>query len=814
MCRYCGVLVGECLAPLIRRTVGVVQKRAMSTRVAYRPATRFVQPAASQCSAKSFSTSASLCRKGGKAAREEKKAETKDNGTAATDDPYDFADLETTISDTLEKLKTDLSRLRAGGRFNPEVVENLRVQPDKQSNQTVKLNDVAQVIPKGRTVQILVGEKDHVKPVSSAIQSSSLSLTPQPDPTGQNPLLLVLNIPPPTAESRKAVIDEAVKAGDKASTSVKDARGKQQKKFRALQLNKSARPDDLKKAGTMMEKVVEKATAELKKVVDNAKKVVATGSAYLTSCAQSRFKSTYRPSPARAVYASTYDTQMRRPHNLKSYGSAKPQEDEVHEGLRVMRSSLSRHYLSSDSKYCICSTSTSPHFCTMSSAKYPLRNSGIYRNLPTFDPSIKGLTALICGGTGISGFHALRALLDSPERWSTIFILSRSPLPEQMSALLTEAQRQRTKHISVNLQDSPEKIAQNLREAHVKPDYIFFYSYMTVKTENAMDPKTSQKLHDLNVPLFDNFLQSLPKAAIQPKRILLQTGGKHYGVHLGRVRNPVSESDPPPKHLQPTQFYYEQVRLLEQYCKEHSETDWNIVRPFPIIGSVMQTWLNSFYPFGVYAAVQAHKGEPLEFGGDWEAWQFGYTMSTARMTGYLSEWAVLEPTNANQAFNATDGSLLSFDHFFHELARWFSCSKGVKLPSPDSHRSFPKTLSLAGGEASPLGYGPPLETPLEFTLADWARKAENREAWKEIRERSGGEKKIVYDPFESDEEIDNTFLGDYAYLRYGVIGQDKARRAGWTGYVDTLEAVFETFGEFAKVGMLPEMEVDKARPMG
>ena len=120
-------------------------------------------------------------------------------------------------------------------------------------------------------------DSQHVKPVSSAIQSSSLSLTPQPDPTGQNQLLLVLNIPPPTAESRKAVIDEAVKAGEKASTSVRDARGKQQKKLRALQLNKSARPDDLKKAGTMMEKVVEKGTAELKKVVDNAKKVLESG---------------------------------------------------------------------------------------------------------------------------------------------------------------------------------------------------------------------------------------------------------------------------------------------------------------------------------------------------------------------------------------------------------------------------------------------------------------------------------------------------------------------------------------------------------
>lgn len=84
----------------------------------------------------------------------------------------------------------------------------------------------------------------------------------------------MINIPPPTADSRKAAVTEATKAGDKASTTVKDARAKQQKKLRAMQLAKSARPDELKKAGTAMEKVVEKGSAELKKVVDAAKKML------------------------------------------------------------------------------------------------------------------------------------------------------------------------------------------------------------------------------------------------------------------------------------------------------------------------------------------------------------------------------------------------------------------------------------------------------------------------------------------------------------------------------------------------------------
>lgn len=114
----------------------------------------------------------------------------------------------------------------------------------------------------------------HLKPVSSAIQSSNLSLTPQPDPTGQNPLLLNVPIPPPTAESRRAAVAAAAKAGDVAGNAVRNARQGQQKKLRAMQLAKSARPDDLKKAGAQMEKVVEKGVAEVKKVVDGAKKAL------------------------------------------------------------------------------------------------------------------------------------------------------------------------------------------------------------------------------------------------------------------------------------------------------------------------------------------------------------------------------------------------------------------------------------------------------------------------------------------------------------------------------------------------------------
>ncbi len=54
--------------------------------------------------------------------------------------------------------------------------------------------------------------------------------------------------------------------------------------------------------------------------------------------------------------------------------------------------------------------------------------------------------------------------------------------------------------------------------------------------------------------LLRNFLAALDIARITPKRFLLQTGAKNYGVHIGPARTPMVESDPRVT-LEPN-FYY------------------------------------------------------------------------------------------------------------------------------------------------------------------------------------------------------------------------------------------------------------------
>lgn len=83
--------------------------------------------------------------------------------------------------------------------------------------------------------------------------------------------------------------------------------------------------------------------------------------------------------------------------------------------------------------------------------------------------------------------------------------------------------------------------------------------------------------------LLRNFLGALDTANITPKRFLLQTGAKNYGVHLGPTRTPHVESDPRVT-LDPN-FYYPQEDALFEWCKKHPGTHWNVICPAWIIGT-------------------------------------------------------------------------------------------------------------------------------------------------------------------------------------------------------------------------------------
>ena len=137
----------------------IVQHNSIRAAPVHQTKSRKATPQLSNC-CRDFTQTSILSKKKGKSDREkDEAAEPVQSG--GVDDPFDYSSLETGILKALEKLKNDLSKLRTGGRFNPEQLENVKVHLRKESKDSIKLGELAQVLPKGgRSLMVLVGEKD------------------------------------------------------------------------------------------------------------------------------------------------------------------------------------------------------------------------------------------------------------------------------------------------------------------------------------------------------------------------------------------------------------------------------------------------------------------------------------------------------------------------------------------------------------------------------------------------------------------------------------------------------------------------------
>ncbi|KAF2460410.1 ribosome recycling factor-domain-containing protein [Lineolata rhizophorae] len=233
---------------------------------------------ASLCLLRAFATTPALGKKAGKSnkafARSDASPPVADAGRMTpTDEIYDLSNMESGILHALERLTHNLAQLRSGGRFNPEHIENMKVALTKGAKERIKIKELAQVVPKGRTVLVVVGEQAHVKPIMATIGASEYSLVPQP-PSPHNPTTITVNVPPPTGEAREKALRQAHDFGEKALFAIREARGKHHKKIRAAEVAREVRPDDAKRATKEMDDLVKRQNAEVKRIVDSAKKVI------------------------------------------------------------------------------------------------------------------------------------------------------------------------------------------------------------------------------------------------------------------------------------------------------------------------------------------------------------------------------------------------------------------------------------------------------------------------------------------------------------------------------------------------------------
>lgn len=286
--------------------------------------------------------------------------------------------------------------------------------------------------------------------------------------------------------------------------------------------------------------------------------------------------------------------------------------------------------------------------------------------------------------------------------------------------------------------------------------------------------------------MLENFLAALEitGAVKDLKRVVLVTGAKQYGVHLGEVKTPMVETDPWLKSQPwPPNFYYRQQEGLHNFCEKNKHVSWVVTYPNDVIGFAKGNFMNLASSLGLYAAVSKELGRDLIFPGNEVFYKKFDCYTDSKLHAEFCEWAALEPKVANQAFNVHNGDVESWASLWPRVAKRF----GMKV-KPDQFASAVDEglsrrvkltdnppISVLADEIGLKGKVAPSELANRITLAKWSKLEEVEKAWYKLAEREGLQKDAL-------EKATWEFLDFVLGRSYDiVISMSKAREYGWTG---------------------------------
>ncbi len=171
---------------------------------------------------------------------------------SSTTKPY-----EEKMNASVDHLVRELASIRAG-RANPAVLDKVTV--DYYGSPT-PINQIAAVsVAEARILTITPWDRQMLKPISKAIQTSDIGINPIDD--GQ---VIRLVFPAPTEERRKQLTKDVQKQGEEAKVAVRNVRRDAMDKFKAMKKAGELTEDDQKK----LEEETQKLTDKYVKMIDD-----------------------------------------------------------------------------------------------------------------------------------------------------------------------------------------------------------------------------------------------------------------------------------------------------------------------------------------------------------------------------------------------------------------------------------------------------------------------------------------------------------------------------------------------------------------
>lgn len=185
-----------------------------------------------------------------------------------------------------------------------------------------------------------------------------------------------------------------------------------------------------------------------------------------------------------------------------------------------------------------------------------------------------------------------------------------------------------------------------------------------------------------NRDMLVNSVSAIERVSPNLERVVLITGTKYYGTHLGPYKTPARESDP--RHAG-ANYYFDQIDWLTEFQKGKRWT-WADLRPQTLCGFAPGTAMSILPVIAVYAAIMKELGRPMAWPGKPGSGRNIYQVTDSGHFANAALWAATDARCANQAYNITNGDYFRWLDIWPRLAAVFGMEAGE--PSPMNLTEF------------------------------------------------------------------------------------------------------------------------------
>ncbi|KAK1985273.1 hypothetical protein LZ30DRAFT_810358 [Colletotrichum cereale] len=302
--------------------------------------------------------------------------------------------------------------------------------------------------------------------------------------------------------------------------------------------------------------------------------------------------------------------------------------------------------------------------------------------------------ALILGASGISGWSLMNqaCTYPTPTTFRRITGTANRPLPLDEAHLPVDSRL----HIAsgIDFTKSVDEVAASLRRSIPDAETISHVFYAAYAKGTDIENQVS-----LNTSLLEVAIQAVERVSLNLKVVVLQTGGKGYGVtHPNEIEilPPLKEDLPRiPAPWADGIFYYAQYDALEELSRGKPWT-FSEIRPDAIVGfAPTANAMNMARGIGLYLAVHraVHgAGAVVPFPGTERGYRATHTDTFQDVLSRMEIHAAVNATSTGRfccgggaAFNAAGEQAVSWSRKWPRLCEWF----GLTGRGPDAAGSAP-----------------------------------------------------------------------------------------------------------------------------